>query len=49
MSVIVADPSTLEPLGMGATDFTPWQQGLLGTIEWYRTHPEILDLVPVSS
>ena len=40
MSVIVADPSTLEPLGMSAADFTPWQQGLRGTIEWYRNHPE---------
>ena len=49
MSVIVGEPATLEPLGLRAADFTPWEAGLRDTIEWYRSHPEILDLVPQSS
>jgi nucleoside-diphosphate-sugar epimerase len=38
MSVVVADTSTLAPLGIDAADFTPWQHGLRGTMAWYRDH-----------
>jgi nucleoside-diphosphate-sugar epimerase len=38
MSVVVADTSTLAPLGIDAANFTPWQRGLRGTMAWYRDH-----------
>jgi nucleoside-diphosphate-sugar epimerase len=42
MSRVVADPRTLEPIGVSASRLTPWQKGLDETIEWYRAHPEFL-------
>lgn len=44
MSVVVADPSTLAPIGMSAADFTPWQRGLRCTMEWYRSNAESLEI-----
>jgi UDP-glucose 4-epimerase len=46
MSVVVADPSSLAPLGLSAADFTPGQQGLRGTMAWYRDHLELTNPAP---
>lgn len=34
--VVLADPSTLEPLGISKDDFVPLEEGLLRTIEWFK-------------
>ena len=38
-SLTKADPSTLTPLGWKQSDFTPLEEGIRKTIEWYRKNP----------
>lgn len=35
-SVVLGDPSTLEPLGMGSDDLCPLEEGMELTIKWYQ-------------
>jgi len=43
LSVVVADPTTLQVLGLNPEEFTPWERGVPLTIEWYRAHPDFLE------
>lgn len=47
-SVVLGDPSTLEPLGIKPSDLTPLEEGLERTIRWYRDHYEWQSAAPVS-
>jgi len=37
-SVVVGDPTTMEPLGISVDDMVPLQEGIARSIRWYRDH-----------
>ena len=45
-SLTKADPSTLTPLGWTQFDFTPLEEGIRKTVDWYRENPFYVEPLP---
>jgi len=45
-SLTKADPSTLAPLNWKQSDFTPLEEGIRKTVEWYRKNPFYVEPLP---